>query len=241
MTSFGSSMPASRPASWSPASRPGAGGGGGGGGTVTYTVAANGDDGYGSTSYVSNENNPLDFASLWNSRTYIQIGAYYEGEEVEWDHTIGFFRFTDVAIDQGATISSAYLKPYKLSGVGSAVNPDINYKVRALDQDNAAAPSSASDLRGDLPGLYTAAEGLWDYDTLRAESNSTEVTSPDIKDVIQEIVDRAGWSSGNAIVIVMYLNNAAYSGAYTGGPTNYVNFESHDNTGSNPAKLEIST
>ena len=207
--------------------------------TTTYTVAANGDDGVGSTGYVSYTNNTLSPSSLNTSRTYIQIGALYEGEEVEWDHSIGFFRFDNITAAQGATIQSAYLKPYKMSFVGSAVNPDINFKIRALDQDDPAAPSSASDLRGNVPGLYTAAEGLWDRDTLRAESNSSEVTSPDLKDVIQEIVNRSGWSSGNAIVIVMYLNNAAYSGAYSGGLTNYVSFESYDNTNSNPAKLEI--
>ena len=36
MTSFGSSMPASRPASWLPSSRPGAGGGPAGPGTCTW-------------------------------------------------------------------------------------------------------------------------------------------------------------------------------------------------------------
>ncbi len=218
----------------------GGGGGGGGGGptTTTYTVAANGDDGVGSTGYVSYTTNHKNVAYLNTSRTYIQIGAQYEGEETEWDHSVGFFRFDNITAAQGATISSAYLKPYKMSFVGSAVNPDINFKIGALDQDDPAAPSSASDLQGHI-GQYTTAEALWDHDTLRAESNSSELTSPDLKDVIQEIVNRSGWSSGNAIVIVMYLNNAAFWPTYTGGTTNYVNFESYDNTNSNPAKLEI--
>ena len=183
----------------------GGGGGGGGGGTNTYTVAAGGDDGYARRLGVAavgggSSNNPGTYTSINTSSTIIQWGVGWDDDESEYAFNASFMKFDSIALAQGATIQSAYWKPFKASWSGNSVNPDKDFTVAALDVDNATAPSSASDM---AHSNFTSAGVAWSMEAARVLSLG-QITSPDIKTVIQEIVDRSGWSSGNSIVIVCY-------------------------------------
>lgn len=108
----------------------------------------------------------------------------------------GWFRFV-VPIPNSADISTAYMKSYVNScGAG------VHLKIYAEDQDNPAATSDAADF---FAATLTTAAVDWD-------PASTDITGvfngPEIKTVIQEIVDRAGWASGNAIQL-MVRNDAS--------------------------------
>jgi len=101
-------------------------------------------------------------------------------------------RFTNVTIPQGSTIDTAYLELYaSVTDGGSAVVAEV----RGEDTSNAATFTGYTNFHG-RPRTASATEwsmGSW--------SKGTWQTSPNIRGVIQEIVNRSSWSSGNAIVI----------------------------------------
>ncbi len=99
-------------------------------------------------------------------------------------------RFTTVQIAQGATINSAYLKLHGQNKIGS--NPDT--RIEGQDSDNANTFSTQSDYTS---RPRTSNSVSW---TPSWRSNDWN-TSPDIKDVVQEIVNHPNWQSNNAMVL----------------------------------------
>jgi hypothetical protein len=102
-------------------------------------------------------------------------------------------RFTNITLPKGSTINSACIT---LTADGDQSVATVNSKVRGEDVDNAAQFSDETDY---WARPRTSAEVNWD--NIPAWTAETEYDSLDIKTVIQEIIDRDGWSSGNALVI----------------------------------------
>ncbi len=105
-----------------------------------------------------------------------------------------WIRFTSVAIPVDATISQAILT-YIAHDTASnnAVLTDLFFN----DEDNASAPTNATDYNNKS---VTAASVAWDNIVSTTQGNS--YNSPDIKTPLQEVIDRGGWASGNAIMIL---------------------------------------
>ena len=106
-----------------------------------------------------------------------------------------FFRFQNVVVPQGATIDSAYIK---LNWEGGE---EVDFLIAAVDVDDFDVPTDNTYAAHDTE---TTATISWNI-TLEGSQDSGKYykTSPDIKTIIQEIVDRTGWSSGNAIGIIV--------------------------------------
>lgn len=132
-------------------------------------------------------------------------------ESTTWDNTYNYgvigklltasddfyCRFPGLNIPQGATIKGAHvhLEPYTApSDVGVLV------KIKAIAEDNTSTFSSDPSGR-----TLTAASNTWTIG-----STSTWVESPDIKSVLQEVINRGGWASGNALGLV-FKDNAGPS------------------------------
>ena len=101
-------------------------------------------------------------------------------------------RFTNVTVPQGSTINSATLE---VNIVGTSYDdPDVD--VYLEDADNSAALSTSSN---NISGrTKTTAKVTW---------SSTGVGSGwkspgDLAAVVQEVVDRGGWVSGNALTVL---------------------------------------
>ena len=201
--------------------------------TATYTVAAGADDGRATRNSSSTSNTSYN-AGFRHTSSKEYIGAQFDDEEGKYDYYVLYFRFNSVVAAQGATVQSAYLKLNKRGYVGTSSNHD--FYVAALDADNQAAPTAASHLNH---SNFTTAEVTWQNNTdtgngtLRSAANGTVLSSPDIKTVIQEILDRSGWSSGNSIVLMFYTKTAPSYG------TSMVYTEMYDDSGDVPAQLEI--
>jgi len=115
-----------------------------------------------------------------NSRTYLYV-SYTGTVEKTW------LRFTNVDIDSGSSITSA-----NWTGLfGDTTGPDMS--IWAFDENDATNPTDASDL--DSRAKTTA------YVNWTLTGGTGWNISPDISSVIQEVVNRAGWVSGNAIVL----------------------------------------
>ena len=128
----------------------------------------------------------------------------------------GGFRFQSVTIPPGSTIDSASVQLY-------VTVSEVHVDILAEDVDNAVDFATTADVTG---RTRTTASVNWDANITGDEFN----TSPDIKAVIQEVIDRGGWASGNAIVIF-------FDGMTTENELGKA--QSYENTPANAAKLDI--
>ena len=101
-------------------------------------------------------------------------------------------RFQNVAIAQGQVIDTADLTMWA-TATGHGLQ---NAHVFAFDKDDQAAG-----LTQIIAETWTSANVLWDE--LVQVNDNVSFTSPELKTIIQEIVDRPGWVSGNSLVIVI--------------------------------------
>ncbi|MFH1147971.1 MAG: hypothetical protein V1736_09740 [Pseudomonadota bacterium] len=107
-----------------------------------------------------------------------------------------FYRFPSVTIPQGAIITNAtlILRAYSSPGGGPAT-----LRVYGNAIDNATAPTSVITAEAlNLTTEYVAwsiGVGAW--------AASTDYSPGDLSAVIQEIISRAGWSSGNALMLLV--------------------------------------
>jgi hypothetical protein len=125
--------------------------------------------------------------------THTQMGAgYVSSGQPDWGSGL---RFTSITIPKGATITAAYLT---ITAKDSFSATTVKSYISAEAADNPATfanDKAAFDTRFGTHGDRIA------WDNIAAWTADTEYQSVGIKDVIQAIVNRAGWSSGNAIVI----------------------------------------
>ena len=127
---------------------------------------------------------------VWNTAAnHTQVG-YYSDTLYKLG---GGMRFLDITIPHGALITAAYLTITCSANQAGVV---VRSKLRGEDVDNAATFTTKEDFQA---RDRTTAEVAWDE--IPGWTLNTEYQSPDIMSVIQEIIDRPGWSSGNALVL----------------------------------------
>jgi subtilisin family serine protease len=140
--------------------------------TVEYQVSAGADDVHG-----------------------MKYGSYQElnSNVLIVGESMGAMRFRGIQIPQGATIKSATLS---ICSYTFGLTSRITGKVQAEAADNPGdfTVRRISNVKG------TAASRPWNWDA--AWSPNTWYESPDIGPVLQEVIDRPGWSPANAIVIL---------------------------------------
>jgi len=102
-------------------------------------------------------------------------------------------RFLNVQIPQGATINYADVE-FKAS---DSDNEATHVQIRGEDTDDAAR-FTATD--GDISNRTRCGSVNWN--SIPNWTKNESYQTPDLASIIQAIVDRAGWSSGNALVIL---------------------------------------
>lgn len=146
--------------------------------TIVLQVAVGGDDG----------------TAIFNTSAYSAVGSTLpcgDQDEIGTNIVDSNMRFTGVNIDQGENITDAFITFIPVaSQSGSPVT-----RFRGDDQDNAPAVTSFVDFTG---RSRTGADVSY---TPPAWVAPTPENSPDISSVIQEIIARPGWNSGNALNI----------------------------------------
>ncbi len=124
------------------------------------------------------------------------ISAGYENT------TIGL-RFTGVKIPKGAHIARAYVE-FRTRAVYGGAQSDLELSIKAETSDNASQfESSYRNIsnRGTTTASVDWTVGPWNT---TGELHQT----PDLKNVIQEIIDRPGWNEGNALAIILTNKSA---------------------------------
>jgi len=111
-------------------------------------------------------------------------------------------RFNNVDIPQGAAITSAYVQ-FQVDEVDVPGDNRPGTKfLRGEAVDNAAAFSDAAFDISSRP--TTSAEASWDWpEWLTVDEEGPDQQTSDIAAVIQEIVDRPGWSPGNSLALII--------------------------------------
>ena len=148
--------------------------------TLTLSVGANNRDGewYGATEALS------DYGS-WTINGDQGAGAY-----------VGTAQFQVTGPVSGDTITAASIAIYQDSGRNASQSVVI--KAGAIDNAPVLNATHTHDAAGHY-GALTTASAAWTF----TGAVSTWFTSPDIKSVVQEVVSRGGWTSGNYIGIVI--------------------------------------
>lgn len=105
---------------------------------------------------------------------------------------VGGFRFDGVTIAPGSTIDVAYI-----TVVASATNvDDPNVDIHLEDADDPANFTDNADVQS---RVRTTANTQWTATGI----GTSPVNSPSIVTAVQEVVDRAGWASGQAMVVLV--------------------------------------
>lgn len=107
------------------------------------------------------------------------------------------FRFLAITIPQGATINSATLT---LTYTGSASADPITMSLYGVDADDTDTWSSTNEPSGQT---YTTAETGWYWEGTFSPNALYGTKELDATSIVQEIVDRGGWSSGNDMSFVL--------------------------------------
>ncbi len=178
-----------------------------GGTLVQHQVSSGYDDVYAWDSTNQNVTSP-----------YLKVGTSSSGNPPFY---MSGMRFTNVTIPQGARIIKAHLV---IQSFNEHLDDPVYGKIEVQAADN------APDLREyDISNLpKTSASANWDHDL--PWSPDTWYVSPDIASAIQEIINRPGWSAGNAISI--FYSTRIASGGYRW-------FSSYNRGKSQAPKLEV--
>jgi len=138
------------------------------------------------------------------------------------DQTVGM-RFAGIAIPRGATITNAYIQ-FKVDEI------DSESTFLTIQGENVDQAATFTDLTNGISSRpRTAAAISWSPNpwTIVGAAGIDQQT-PNIASVIQEIVNRVGWGSGNSLVIIITGTGRrtaeSRDGDYAGAPLLHVEY-----------------
>jgi hypothetical protein len=126
--------------------------------------------------------------------------------------TLTGLRFQNLQIPQGATVQNVYVE-FTADESDSGAS---NFTFQGEDVDSAAALTSTD---FDLSSrVKTTASVTWN--SVPSWSTGSKYQSPDLTSIVQEIVNRAGWSSGNDLVMVVSSTGTRVAESREGSSSN---------------------
>ena len=128
-----------------------------------------------------------------NPTPYISPGSHASADE--WSVAL---QFTGVTIAQGTTLTSATLKWTAWETYSASPNV-VKFHISAEAIDNPSALTTTNGDVGSTARPRTTATVAWDMSVMVQDTEY----SLDITTVLQEIISRGGWTSGNAVTILV--------------------------------------
>ncbi len=138
-----------------------------------------------------------DCRKYWNGsswsfgRTSTYVAAGYNS--ATFNKAGSGMRWLNITIPKGAIISVAYLRLHASTSYAGTV---VRSKIRGELSPNPVTFSNLADFDNRPRALTTV-----DWEDIPAWSSGTYYNSPEIKDIIQEIIDQGDWASGNTLVL----------------------------------------
>ncbi len=145
--------------------------------TIDERTGASLDDGW---------SNPVP--SFIDTATTMSVGIFSSQPRSIWS------RFASVGIDQGTTIDIAHIT-VEASGTGND-GAGTRTNIFFEDEDNAVSPTTQPEHAADV---RTTAFTAWDNENFVI---NVPTNSPSIVSVVQEVVNRVGWLSNNAMMLL---------------------------------------
>jgi len=152
---------------------------------------------------VSDGNDDVEQNGIDNSINFGSSDLELVNDDAQGDQIIGI-RFPGISIPQGSTITNAYIlfTTDEANRDSSPAQTDLIIEGEA--SDNAAVFQSVANNVTDRPRTSSVAwDDIANWDTV-GEGHQT----PDLSAIVQEIVDRGGWASGNAMAFIIRAGTA---------------------------------
>lgn len=134
-------------------------------------------------------------------------------------------RFTNVTIGAGSTITSAKIT---FRATNTKSNTNLVLIIHGVDEDN-TGEFTTSPIDDARTRNHTTANVAWSGAI--SWTSGSNYDTPDLTSIIQEIIDRGGWASGNTIAISIQDNGS--------GTNQYVNNRAYEFDTANAALLTI--
>lgn len=115
-----------------------------------------------------------------------------------------WLNFDPVNIPAKSVILSAKLTFHASSNKSA---DDTNVQIFFEDVDDAAVPTSRANL------LAKSLTSPIDWDAIDAWTSASYYDSPELKTILQDVIDRSGWASGQALQVIL-KNNSSTASAY---------------------------
>ena len=154
--------------------------------TVEYQVMASADD-----AFSSKGSTTQGLTDKW-----LGVGMHLAG-----------MRFNNVKIPQGSSIIRATLK---ICPHSAGLEAEVDGVVKGEASDNAAAFATTSRIIGQLAATTASKAWKWVGPEDDPWTANAWVESPDIKAVVQEIVNRSGWAPDNSLAIIYTFNQMTF-------------------------------
>jgi PKD repeat protein len=144
-------------------------------------------------------------------------GMYLTSSDLELihdadDQTVGI-RWTNLAIPRNATITTAYIQFVAKESQSEATS--LTFRAQASDNP----PTFTGTDLNVTSRTRTAASMSWSPVPWTVGDAGGNQRTPDFSAVVQEVVNRSGWSSGNALVMIVNGIGHRTAWAYDGSPT----------------------
>lgn len=156
------------------------------------------------------------------SRTSSDLELTYENESAANNQIVGI-RFRNIGIPQGSEITNAYIV-FKVDETNS-IATSLTFTGENVD-DAAGFSGTNSEVSSRLAANPTPRPVDWNsiaaWDTVNQEHQS-----PDLTDIVEDIVNRAGWASGNDMVF--FITGTGERSCYarsTNGPLLHIEYTS---------------
>mgnify|MGYP000190262345 CR=1 FL=1 len=188
--------------------------------TINLTVTTGNDDGDMQLISDGQGRSPTTGSTMTLTANLLRAG--WHGTNNNW--TSGA-RFLNVTIAQGTTIT---LAEFSIAGSDNFTSSGtVEYHVSAQAADNAGAFSTSSgDFNIGVRARSTADDGIWDVQSQLLDTYKVRTVTT----TCQEIINRVGWVSGNAIVYLLDSRNTC---------TDYQEWRSYNYSSSLAPKLDI--
>ncbi len=142
------------------------------------------------------------------NHTDLDLGSFVNGNT---DPSYIGVRFQNVAIPRGAIITSAYIE--FTSNDDQTETTDLAIWGQAVDH----APQFTTNSADISSRTHTTAEVDWSEESW---TTGGKYQTPDIKTIVQELVNREGWSSGNAMAFMFKGTGKRDAVSYDNTPSN---------------------
>lgn len=141
------------------------------------------------------------------------------------DQIIGL-RFTHITIPQGATITSSYIQ-FKVDETSSG-NTQLNIHTEQTDNALPFENSAKNVGNRNKSSSISWAVPPW----TRRNARGADQKTPNLKTIVQQVVNRSGWEAGNALVFLFTGSGKrtaeSYDGTHSGAPELTINYDAVD-------------